>query len=102
MIFNRPKYHTIVVAVVAAVLTLPVPALAQTAPAATSPSPTAPQPAPATPATDPAAAAPPRPPGPAPPATNPACRPRRSARCRFTCDRPGFEFARLRPQATAR
>ena len=56
MIFNRPKYHTIVVAVVAAVLTLPVPALAQTAPAATSPSPTAPQPAPATPATNPAAA----------------------------------------------
>jgi biopolymer transport protein ExbB len=56
MIFNCPKYHTIVVAVVAAVLTLPVPALAQTAPAATSPSPTAPQPAPATPATDPAAA----------------------------------------------
>ena len=56
MIFNCPKYHTIVVAVVAAVLTLPVPALAQTAPAATSPSPTAPQPAPATPATNPAAA----------------------------------------------
>src|SRR6476661_6696267 len=56
MIFNRPKYHTIVVAVVAAVLTLPVPALAQTAPAATPPSPTAPQPAPATPATNPAAA----------------------------------------------
>jgi len=56
MIFNRPKYHTIVVAVVAAVLTLPVPVLAQTAPAATSPSPTAPQPAPATPATNPAAA----------------------------------------------
>ena len=56
MIFNRPKYHTIVVAVVAAVLILPVPALAQTAPAATSPSPTAPQPAPATPATNPAAA----------------------------------------------
>src|SRR6185437_15792808 len=56
MIFNRPKYHTIVVAVVAAVLNLPVPALAQTAPAATSPSPTAPQPAPATPATNPAAA----------------------------------------------
>jgi len=56
MIFNRPKYHTIVVAVVAAVLTLPVPALAQTAPAATSPSPTAPHPAPATPATNPAAA----------------------------------------------
>jgi len=56
MIFNRPKYHTIVVAVVAAVLILPVPVLAQTAPAATSPSPTAPQPAPATPATNPAAA----------------------------------------------
>ena len=56
MIFNCPKYHTIVVAVVAAVLTLPVPVLAQTAPAATSPSPTAPQPAPATPATNPAAA----------------------------------------------
>src|SRR6476660_3950346 len=56
MILNRPKYHTIVVAVVAAVLTLPVPVLAQTAPAATSPSPTAPQPAPATPATIPAAA----------------------------------------------
>ena len=56
MIFNCPKYHTIVVAVVAAVLILPVPVLAQTAPAATSPSPTAPQPAPATPATNPAAA----------------------------------------------
>jgi len=56
MIFNRPKYHTIVVAVVAAVLILPVPVLAQSAPAATSPSPTAPQPAPATPATNPAAA----------------------------------------------
>ena len=56
MIFNRPKCHTIVVAVVAAVLILPVPVLAQTAPAATSPSPTAPQPAPATPATNPAAA----------------------------------------------
>ena len=56
MIFNCPKYHTIVVAVVAAVLILPVPVLAQTAPAATWPSPTAPQPAPATPATNPAAA----------------------------------------------
>jgi biopolymer transport protein ExbB len=56
MIFNRHKYHAAVVAIVAAVLILPVPVLAQTAPAATTPSPTAPQPAPATPATNPAAA----------------------------------------------
>src|SRR4029078_252533 len=88
MIFNCPKYHTIVVAVVAAVLILPVPVLAQTAPAATSPSPAAPQHAPARPART--------------AHTHAAPAPRRSARCRFTCDRPGFEFARLRPQAAAR
>jgi len=56
MIFNCPKYHAIVVAIVAAVLILPVPVLAQTAPDATTPAPavTAPEtnPAAAPPAVD--------------------------------------------------
>ena len=62
MIFNCPKYHTIVVAVVAAVLILPVPVLAQTAPVApvTAPAaaPTAAPPAVDSPATTPAVTAP--------------------------------------------
>jgi biopolymer transport protein ExbB len=53
MIFNCPKYHAIVVAIVAAVLILPVPVLAQTAPDATTPAPAV-----TAPATNPAAAPP--------------------------------------------
>jgi biopolymer transport protein ExbB len=60
MTFYRQKYHAVVAAIVAAVLVLPAPVLAQTTPAATTPSPTVPQsaPTPAAPAPMPNSAAP--------------------------------------------
>ena len=56
----RHKHRTIVAAIVAAILVLPAPVLAQTAPAATTPSPAVPQaaPTPAAPALTPNSAAP--------------------------------------------
>ena len=85
MTYNRQKHRAFVAAIVAAVLVLPAPVIAQTAPAATTPSPTVPQAAPtraapapsaassaapATPATDPAAA-----PGAVPPAVDTSATP---------------------------
>jgi biopolymer transport protein ExbB len=74
MTSNRQRYHAIVGAIVAAVLLLPAPLLAQTAPATTTPSPTAPQAAPAVsaPANNPAVAAPETAPAIEAPATAPA------------------------------
>ena len=62
MTYNRQKHRAFVAAIVAAVLVLPAPVIAQTAPAATTPSPTVPQAAPTPPAVDSSAT---------PPAANP-------------------------------
>jgi biopolymer transport protein ExbB len=73
MTFDRHKHHAVMAAIVAVVLVLPAPVIAQTAPAATTPVPQA-APAPSTPSSvAPAATAPAtNPPAVEPPATGPA------------------------------
>jgi len=72
MTYNRQKHRAFVAAIVAAVLVLPAPVIAQTAPAATTPSPTVPQAAPTRAAPAPSAASSA---APAAPATDPAAAP---------------------------